>query len=247
MQAQQPLSPYVGLWSRIERFEPGELAGLIEERKVVRLALMRSTIHLVTAEDCLGLRPLVQPVIERGHGSNHGKFLDGLDQRQVAEAGRAIVDEEPRRFAELGAALAARWPDHDPQALAMAVRTFVPLVQPPPRGVWGRTGAARHTSAEHWLGRPLAGFTVDAVILRYLGAFGPASVRDVQAWSGLTRLGPAVERAPAASSPFSRTRTASSSSISRMRRVPTPRRPRRRGSSRSTTTRSSPTPTARGS
>ncbi len=194
MQAQQPLSPYVGLWSRIERFEPGELAGLIEERKVVRLALMRSTIHLVTAEDCLGLRPLVQPVIERGHGSNHGKFLDGLDQRQVAEAGRAIVDEEPRRFAELGAALSARWPDHDPQALAMAVRTFVPLVQPPPRGVWGRTGAARHTSAEHWLGRPLAGFTVDAVILRYLGAFGPASVRDVQAWSGLTRLGPAVER-----------------------------------------------------
>jgi hypothetical protein len=193
MQAQQPLSPYVGLWSRVADFRPEKLAGLIDERKVLRLALMRSTIHSVTAEDCLGLRPLVQPVIERGHAGNHGKLLDGLDQRAVAEAGRAIVDEEPRTFAELGAALAERWPEHDPQALAMAVRTFVPLVQPPPRGIWGRSGAPRVTSAERWLGRPLAAFPLEDVILRYLGAFGPASVRDIQAWSGLTRLGPAVE------------------------------------------------------
>ncbi len=75
----------------------------------------------------------------------------------------------------------------------MAVRTFVPLVQPPPRGLWGRSGAARHTSAEHWLGRPLAGYDIEDMILRYLAAFGPASVRDVQAWSGLTRLGDAME------------------------------------------------------
>ncbi len=194
MQTQQPLSPYVGLWTRLADFRQEELAALIEERKVVRLALMRSTIHSVTAEDCLGLRPLVQPVIERSHAGNYGKFLEGLDPRKVAEAGRTIVDEEPRTFAQLGAALAERWPDHDPQALAMAVRTFVPLVQPPPRGIWGRSGAARHTSAEHWLGRPLAGYDIEDAILRYLGAFGPASVRDVQAWSGVTRLGDAMER-----------------------------------------------------
>ncbi len=194
LQAQQPLAPYVGLWTRIADFRPTELASLIEERKVVRIALMRSTIHSVTAEDCLGLRPLVQPVVERSHAGNHGKLLDGLDQREIAEAGRAIVDEEPRTFAALAAALAERWPDHDPQALAMAVRTFVPLVQPPPRGLWGRSGAARHTSAEHWLGRPLAAGPVEEMIRRYLGAFGPASVRDVQTWSGLTRLGDAVER-----------------------------------------------------
>jgi hypothetical protein len=194
LQAQQPLSPYVGLWSRLADFRPDELAGLITDRKVVRIALMRSTIHSVTAEDCLGLRPLVQPVVERGHQGNHGKLLDGLDQRQVAEAGRVIVDEEPLTLATLGAALAERWPDNDPQALAMAVRTFVPLVQPPPRGLWGRSGAARVTSAEHWLGRTLATAPLDELILRYFGAFGPASVRDVQAWSGLTRLGETVER-----------------------------------------------------
>ncbi len=193
IQAQQPLSPYVGLWTRLANFRPEELATLIQERKVVRLALMRATIHSVTAEDCLGLRPLVQPVIERAQQGNHGKFLVGLDQRAVAEAGRALVDKEPRTFAGLGAALAERWPGHDPQALAMAVRAYVALVQPPPRGLWGRSGAARHTSAEHWLGRPLAAAPLSDVIRRYLGAFGPASVRDVQTWSGLARLAPAVE------------------------------------------------------
>ena len=193
LQAQQPLSPYVGLWSRLADFRPNHLAGLIQERKVVRIALMRSTIHSVTAQDCLGLRPLVQPVIERSYAGNHGKLLGGLDEREIAEAGRAIVDDKPRTFAELGAALAERWPGTDPQALAMAVRTFVPLVQPPPRGIWGRSSAPRVTSAEHWLGRSLEAFPVEDMILRYLGAFGPASVRDVQAWSGLTRLGAAVE------------------------------------------------------
>ena len=154
---------------------------------------MRSTIHLVTAGDCLALRPLVQPVIERSHQSNHGELLDGLDQREVAEAGRALVDDEPRTLAALGAALAGRWPGRDPQALAMAVRTFVPLVQPPPRGLWGHSGQAKVTSAEHWLGRPLAAMAIEELVHRYLGAFGPASVRDVQAWSGLTRLGDTVE------------------------------------------------------
>jgi hypothetical protein len=193
LQAQQPLSPYVGLWSRLADFQPSELARLINERKVVRIALMRSTIHSVTAEDCLALRPLVQPVLERGHQGAFARHLDGLDLEKIGAAGRALVEQQPRTGNELGRLLAERWPGRDRLALANAVRAFVPLVQPPPRGIWGQGGQARLTSAEHWLGRPLAAMPVEEMILRYLGAFGPASVRDVQAWSGLTRLGAAVE------------------------------------------------------
>jgi Winged helix DNA-binding domain len=196
MQAQAPLPPYTGLWTRLAGFRPEELAALLTGRQAVRIVLMRGTIHLVTARDCLTLRPLVQPCLDRAlRGSASAPRLDGLDLAAVAAAGRAAVEERPRTPAEVGEALAARWPGRDPAALAAAVRTLVPLVQVPPRAVWGRSGRPAHTSAEAWLGRPLdGGASVDELVLRYLAAFGPATVRDVQAWSGLTRLREAADR-----------------------------------------------------
>jgi hypothetical protein len=194
MQAQTPLSPYYALWSRLEGFRPEELAELITGRGAVRIALMRSTIHLVTARDCLPLRNHVQPVLERGLRGSWGKRLAGVDLPAVAEAGRALAAEQPRTFSELGALLGERWPAWDGEAMAMVVRTFVPLVQVPPRGVWGAGGLARHVPAATWLG---AGSAADLpladVVMRYLAAFGPASVADVQAWSGLTKLRETVE------------------------------------------------------
>ncbi|MFL5802566.1 MAG: winged helix DNA-binding domain-containing protein [Roseiflexaceae bacterium] len=195
IQAQAPYAPYIGLWTRLEGFQHAELAQLLTDRLAVRIALMRSTIHLVTARDCLALRPLIQPVLERGLNGTFGKRLAGLDIQALAAAGRALVEQQPRTFADLGALLLERWPGRDPLALANAVRALVPLVQIPPRGIWGAGGLATHTSAEAWLGRPLdPAPTPDEMILRYLAAFGPASVRDIQLWSGLTRLREATER-----------------------------------------------------
>lgn len=195
MQSQAPLPPYVGLWTRVEGFRAEELSGLIVDRAVVRIALMRSTIHLVSARDCLAWRPVVQPVLERAFLGTYGRHLAGLELDEVAAAGRALVEERPRTFAEVGARLAERWPGRDPAALAHVVRARVPLVQVPPRGLWGEGGQALHTSAEAWLGEPLAAEPdVDGMLLRYLAAYGPASVKDAQTWSGLTRLREAAER-----------------------------------------------------
>ncbi|MET0397157.1 MAG: winged helix DNA-binding domain-containing protein [Longimicrobiaceae bacterium] len=195
MQSQAPDPPYVGLWTRLEGFRPEDLARLVEAHAVVRIALMRSTIHLVTARDCLALRPLLQPVIERSFRGGFGRRLEGVDDAALADAARVLVEERPRTFAEIGAALGERWPDRDPAALAAAARTLLPLVQVPPRGLWGRSGPAAHTTAEAWLGQPLDPIPApDAMLLRYLAAFGPATVADAQTWSGLTRLREAVER-----------------------------------------------------
>jgi hypothetical protein len=195
LQAQTPHSWYHGLWTRLEGFQPERLAESLINRQVARIALMRSTIHLVTARDCLWLRPLTQPAIERSAKGSFGRHWIGLDTEALVAAGRSLVEEKPRTFSELGKLLAERWPDRPPAALAQAVRAWAPLVQVPPRGVWAMSGPAAHTTAEAWLDRPLAtNPSQEEMILRYLGAFGPATVKDIQTWSGLTRLSEITDR-----------------------------------------------------
>jgi winged helix DNA-binding protein len=195
IQAQVPNAPYLALWTRIENFRHDALTRLITTRRVVRTALMRSTIHMVTARDCLELRPIVQPAIVRGLKGSFGTELEGVDAGALAAAARALVDRQPRTLNELGVLLKKRWRERDPFALGYAARALVPLVQIPPRGIWGLTGAAHRASAERWLGRPMATTTSPArLVVRYLGAFGPATVLDAQAWSGLTGLADVVDR-----------------------------------------------------
>src|SRR5215208_6129406 len=191
MQAQAPTPPYVGLWTRLEDFHPDDLARLI------LIALMRNTVHLVSARDCLALRPLMQQVFDRTLYSTRANraHLEGIDIEALVAAGRALLEERPRTAKELGELLQEQWPERDPTSLARAIRHLVPLVQVPPRGLWGKSGPAAHTTAEAWLGRPLdPASSLEETILRYLGAFGPATVKDVQTWSGLSRLGEVIER-----------------------------------------------------
>jgi hypothetical protein len=197
LQAQAPGPPYVGLWTRLADFRPSELSRMILDRLAVRVALMRNTVHLVTAEDCLKLRPLVQPIIGRNlyTGNAQRAAVEEIDAAELVAAGRALLEERPLTARELGGLLRERWPDQDPAALARAIRGLVPLVQVPPRGVWGEKGPAAHTTVEAWLGQQLdSDPSPDQLVMRYLGAFGPASVKDAQTWSGLSRLREVFER-----------------------------------------------------
>ncbi|MFE1754278.1 winged helix DNA-binding domain-containing protein [Streptomyces anandii] len=218
LQAQNVKPPYYALAARLDGFAPEELSRLMSEREVVRIVTLRSTIHTHTAEDCRTLRPLVQPARDRELGQFR-RGLAGVDLGLLTALVREMVEAEPRTMAQLREALTARWPDADPQALALAARCRLPLVQVTPRGLWGRSGQVALTTADHWLGRPApAGKatsdpeppaapeprvpkapapeapTPDATVLRYLAAFGPASVKDMQTWAGLTRLRDAFER-----------------------------------------------------
>ncbi|MFD3694570.1 winged helix DNA-binding domain-containing protein [Streptomyces sp. NPDC058646] len=194
LQAQNVKPPYFQLHARLAGFRPAELAGLMESREVVRMVTMRSTIHTHTAHDALTLRPLVQPARDR-EVNYFRKGLDGVDLERLGACARDFVESEPRTMGEIREALLAQWPGADPQALSVAARCRLPLVQVTPRGVWGRSGQVRLTTVERWLGRAAGqAQPVDEVVLRYLGAFGPASVKDMQVWAGLTRLREAFER-----------------------------------------------------
>jgi hypothetical protein len=196
MQAQVPNAPYVGLWTRIEGFQPHELADMITMRRGVRLGLLRNTVHLVTARDCLELRPLFQPLLERAlRASPFGRNLVGMDMKPLILEATALMKEKPRTLAELGTLLQRRWPKREATSLAYAIRHLAALVQVPPRGVWGKSAQPTSTTAELWLGRPLARKpSIDNLIVRYLAAFGPATVADISAWSGLTALREVVQR-----------------------------------------------------
>ncbi|MGW7412418.1 winged helix DNA-binding domain-containing protein [Streptomyces sp. NPDC054863] len=200
LQAQNTRPPYYSLAARLEGFDPRELSGLMASREVARIVTMRSTLHTLTADDCLALRPLVQPVIDR-ELRVFLQRLPGVDAARVAELARPFTAERPRPLKELRELLLKEWPDADPQALVTVARCTLPLLQATPRGLWGESGQVALTGSGAWFDRPEpelspeeAGELLDATVLRYLGAFGPASVKDMQTWCGLTRLRTAFER-----------------------------------------------------
>ena len=196
LQSQAPLAPYVGLWSRLRDFDPRELSDLTESRAVARLHLMRNTVHLAAARDALGWRPLFSDLHAAEYAGHFPGGIDGVDLDALLQYAHELLDASPRTRAALGRLLAERWPHADSSALAYAVTHHLPLCQVPPRGVWGRGGAAAWVPVESWLEAPLRAVAVDDLVLHYLGAFGPATVADVQLWSGLAKLGEVVQRLP---------------------------------------------------
>lgn len=200
LQAQEPNWAYVGLWSRIHGFTQSELTALLEGRQVVRSGLLRSIQHLAAADDFRRLRPLLQPVLDRTAGSPHfARNSTGLDAASLVATGLDLLAGGTLSRKELARRLAERHPGRDGRILAGEVELRTPLAHGAATGAWGSWGnrwTVSVTPAEAWLGLPMAAVATTAIakdsakelIRRYLAAFGPAGVKDVQAWCGLTRL-----------------------------------------------------------
>ena len=189
MQGQTTNSPYIALWNRLSGFRHEDMTALILDRRLVRAASLRGTLHLHTQRDLIDLRALAQPVLERAWQSSHASHFGYADKGEVIAAGRKLLDEKPMTQGELGNALALGWPDSQPLALAQLIHVHETLVQIPPTRIWGSGHAPVLTRVENWLEGPREGqLNREALVLRYLAAFGPASIADMQAWCGLTRL-----------------------------------------------------------
>lgn len=190
MQAQEPWDPYVGLWSRLSSFDPKKLGGLLESRELVRGIVMRGTVHLMSPRDALHLRGVMDSVLSGTFRSQgFAKGLAGADTREVVAAARELTRDEPMLRSQIGKALAPRWPDADPDSLGFVAQYMLPLVQAPPRAVWGKKGQSKLTPMESWLGGEVEWDADPALAVeRYLRAYGPAAPKDVRAWSYRTGL-----------------------------------------------------------
>ncbi|GCD35444.1 hypothetical protein OEIGOIKO_03187 [Streptomyces chrestomyceticus JCM 4735] len=222
LQAQEPQEPFIGLWSRLSAFAPAQLDDLLTGRHVVRTHLMRRTVHLLTADDVLAWRGRHDAMLRQRVLGTYRRELEGVDLEELAAAGRAVMaDGEPRSMPELARAVAGRWPEPGPRPLGeMLVAALIPMVQLPPRGLWRTKGGVRNVPLASWLGRepappapngagtggPVPGVpdasdpgvpgasdpVGEALVRRYLAAFGPAASADLRAWCGLAGLPRAV-------------------------------------------------------
>ncbi len=195
MQAQLARPPFVGLWTRLEDFARADLLRLLERREVVRGTLMRATIHLVTRDDYLAMRPAIQPVLDKLMTGVLGKAADTMDIAGIVKAARAHVGRQPCTFEVMRQHLLTRYPALNDRAMGLIVRARLPLVQVPvDAAAWGYPAAADFAVAETFLGEKVAASgPAAALAVRYLAAFGPASVQDFQTWSGLHTARPVFE------------------------------------------------------
>ncbi|MQY06942.1 winged helix DNA-binding domain-containing protein [Actinomadura macrotermitis] len=185
LQAQENHAPYHGLWTRLAGFHQDDLAALLHDRSVVRAPALRGTQHMMAAADFAWVRPLMDR--KRPQVSFGGATKD-WDLAELADAARDLLRGRTLTRSQIARSLAERWPERDPLALRWTVQAVLQIVHPPPSGLWNRFGATPFALAEDWLGAPLAEGPPADLARRYLAAFGPASVKDFQTWSGLRRM-----------------------------------------------------------
>ena len=194
LQAQFVNAPYLGLWTRLAGFSLDDLTARLADRTIVRSSVLRGTQHLVRGDDYGWLRPLIAPTLARGRQASFGRQTAGLDLDELVAHTTDLLSGRTLTRPQLGAALAKRWPGYDPLVLGWSAQTLVAVVHPPPSGTWRRGGSTPFALASDWLGERPVVHGPEELVRRYLAAFGPATVADVQQWSGVRGLGEVVER-----------------------------------------------------
>ena len=185
LQAQNVLSPYLGLWSRVRGFRFADLTALLEERAVVKATLMRGTLHIVSSDDFLHLAPAIKAMLVGVIRFNlpPPEDLEPVIRRLLEHAAEPKTGPQLRDYAA-GLPEAAGL---DLPGLFWHARAHGPLLQVPPSGTWGHSGAQHFVHARAWLDREVHAVEVgmERLVRRYLAAFGPATVADIRCWTGL--------------------------------------------------------------
>jgi hypothetical protein len=192
LQTQYAPSGYIGLWSRLEAFARADLTRTLERRAIVQGTIMRATIHMVSAAD--------YPLLVAGvRGARRDWWLRAnrrrIEPETMADAAartRALLADGPLRRAELVRRLEVK-PD-----LWNGIGLWVDLLRAPPSGTWEQRRADLYVAAADWieLTEADAEAGIEHLVRRYLGGFGPASVRDIASWAGLApaTVEPVAER-----------------------------------------------------
>jgi hypothetical protein len=197
LQAQEPASPYLALWTRLESFEPAALDGAFRDRRVVKATLMRSTLHAVSLDDYRHFLPALRPMFQALRTRLGNAPPVEARVAELAEASLAFASV-PRTNVELRDHVTDLDAEIARDVAWWLIRRYAAFVNVPSETTWSFSRRPTYIDASVWLdGVPFAddAAAVAHLVRRYLAAFGPASPRDAAAWSGLpiTRLRPGFE------------------------------------------------------
>ena len=189
LQAQQSNDPYICLWSRLDGFRHEDLTALIVGRTLLRATTMRGTLHLHSVLDMVGFRALVQGFLHGQWNGGFSKRIGNEDKAKVLKVASRLLDKEPQTAGALQKQLAPKFPAAEPLALTTLLQSHETLIQVPPTRLWGNGGAPLLQRIEKYLPNvPGPQLSRTDLIRRYIAAFGPASINDMQIWCRLTRL-----------------------------------------------------------
>lgn len=181
VQAQYIPSAYVGLWSRMARFQRNALTRALERASVIQGTLMRGTIHLVSRADYWPMAGAIREPLRNWWLRVNQTGRTAAQMEALAERLRAALAEGPRKRKGLVADLGIDSPTWN------GVVLWVELVRVPPSGTWESRRADLYGLATHWVGPDTSEgeASTDLLVRRYLAGFGPASRDDIKAFTGL--------------------------------------------------------------
>ncbi|MDQ3344699.1 MAG: winged helix DNA-binding domain-containing protein [Chloroflexota bacterium] len=184
VQTQYAPAGYIGLWSRMRDFDRPMLTRALEERRAIQATMMRATIHTVSAADYWPMTAGIRRIRREWFEKVSHREVAGTDMDAVARAVREELGDGPLPMRELTACIEARG---FPPRTAGWAGMRVDLVRVPPSGTWERRRADLYGLADAWLApvEVTEEEGMELLIRRYLGAFGPASLKDISSWMGV--------------------------------------------------------------
>ena len=188
LQAQEPASPYVALWNRVDGFDPAELDVAFASQAIVKAQLMRITLHAVTAGDYPPFHEAMQHTLRAARLHDRRFENEGVS---IPDADALVPDlleftSSPRVNREVEAWLEARFGTPKPRVW-WALRQCGPFVHAATGGPWSFGSKPSYVGAIDQARPRDAAASTRSLVVRYLEAFGPATMQDIAQFGTILR------------------------------------------------------------
>ncbi len=192
LQAQEPASPYLALWNRVEGFDPAALDAAFADGTIVKSNAVRMTLHANHIDDYPAFREATEPSIRAARLHDSRFAASGLSPEDVDALVPAVLERasQPSPADELRAWLDDRLGPAAHPGAWWGLRQYAPLLRAPTGEPWsfGARLAYVAPTARPVLADPaVAAESLKTLAVRYLAGFGPASVADVAQFAMVQR------------------------------------------------------------